>query len=75
MHAAHAAQQADAVDRLASPLDLEDFALGFALTEGLIDAPAQLFGMDSVAVDGGIELQLQVASGCAWRLRERRRWL
>jgi FdhD protein len=27
---------------MATPADLDDFALGFALTEGLIDSPSQL---------------------------------
>ena len=60
---------------LASPADLEDFALGFALTEGLIDAPGELYGVEVNEVAGGIELQLEVTSACAWRLKERRRTL
>ena len=60
---------------LASPADLEDFALGFALTEGLIEVPAQLFDAEVVDVADGIELRLEVAAQCAWRLRERRRSL
>ncbi|NBS76323.1 MAG: hypothetical protein EBT28_02535, partial [Betaproteobacteria bacterium] len=31
---------------MTSPVHLEDFALGFALTEGLIDHPSQLYGVD-----------------------------
>jgi FdhD protein len=58
---------------LATPADLEDFALGFALTEGLLDRADQLYGIDVHTVDDGIELRLHVASSCAWRLRERRR--
>lgn len=60
---------------LATPVDLEDFALGFALTEGLLDNRAALYGIDVVEVDLGIELRLDVSSACAWRLRERRRTL
>ena len=60
---------------LASPADLEDFALGFGLTEGLLDSAAELYGVERVAVAEGIELRLEVASACAWRLRERRRTL
>ena len=60
---------------LASPTDLDDFALGFALTEGLLDHADQLYGVETLAVPDGIELHLSVASACAWRLRERRRSL
>jgi FdhD protein len=61
---------------LASPSDLEDFALGFALTEGLIDSPAELYGVDVMApTSEGLSLQLEVSSACAWRLKERRRTL
>ncbi len=60
---------------LASPVDLEDFALGFALTEGLLESPQELYGVDVQPVDDGLELQLEVASACAWRLKERRRTL
>lgn len=60
---------------LATPADLEDFALGFALTEGLLLSPDELYGTEVVAVDEGIELHLDVASACAWRLGARRRTL
>ena len=60
---------------LASPADLEDFALGFAFTEGLIERRDELYGVEERPVAGGIELQLQVSSACAWRLKERRRTL
>lgn len=60
---------------LATPADLEDFALGFSLTEGLLDHAGELHGIDSVVSAEGITLQLDVSSACAWRLRERRRTL
>ncbi len=60
---------------LATPADLEDFALGFALTEGLLDDPAELRGVDVVPVADGIELRLEVSAAAEWRLRERRRTL
>ena len=58
---------------LATPLDLEDFALGFGLSEGLLAQPGELYGIEEVAVANGIELQLEVASACEYRLKERRR--
>lgn len=60
---------------LASPADLDDFALGFALSEGLIDSAAQLYGVEVVPACEGIELHLDVASSCFVRLKERRRTL
>ena len=58
---------------MASPVHLEDFALGFALTEGLIDHPSQLYGVDITHQPNGIELQLEVAAQSEARLKERRR--
>lgn len=60
---------------LASPSDLEDFALGFALTEGLIESSKELYGTEVNASSHGIEVELEVASACEWRLRERRRFM
>ncbi len=58
---------------LASPEDLEDFALGFSLTEGLLESRGELYGVEATEVEGGIELRLDVAAACEWRLKERRR--
>jgi FdhD protein len=60
---------------MASPVALDDFALGFGLTEGLLSHAGELYGCDAVPVDGGIELRLAVASACEWRLKEARRTL
>lgn len=58
---------------MASPADLEDFALGFGLTEGWFRSARELYGVDVVPGCEGIELHLEVASACAARLKERRR--
>jgi FdhD protein len=58
---------------LASPDRLEDFALGFALTEGLLTDRSELYGIELQRGEQGITLQLEVASACEWRLKERRR--
>ena len=58
---------------LATPADLEDFALGFSLTEGLIDAPEDLLEFDSSARDNGIVLSLRITARCEARLKDRRR--
>ncbi|MET3604121.1 FdhD protein [Sphaerotilus sulfidivorans] len=72
---------------LASPADLEDFALGFSLSEGIIDSPDDLLDAEilpadlgeSVALAGtterGLSVELKVTLRCFMRLKERRRTL
>jgi len=58
---------------LATPLDLEEFALGFSLSEGILDCAQQLYAVDEETSDLGITLHLRVATGAFLRLKERRR--
>lgn len=58
---------------LASPQDLDDFALGFSLTEGILSSPGQLYGIDAVAAPEGIELHLHIAGEAMQALKLRRR--
>lgn len=60
---------------LASPADLEEFALGFGLTEGLLAGAEELYGVDVHEVPEGVEVHLEVAAACEWRLKQRRRTL
>jgi FdhD protein len=60
---------------LASPADLEDFALGFGLTEGLLARPEDLYGVERHDAAEGIELRLEVSSRCLAALKVRRRTL
>lgn len=60
---------------MASPADLEDFALGFALSEGIIDSRADWRGVDVEMHPHGIEIHADIASRCFARLKERRRAL
>ena len=60
---------------MASPADLEDFALGFSLTEGLLNNASELYGVEVRPMKDGIELHLEVSAACEWRLKERRRTL
>lgn len=60
---------------MATPAQLEDFALGFSLTEGLIDTPSDLYGLEILNEPDGLSVQLEVSAECAWRLKERRRTL
>lgn len=47
---------------LATPTDLDDFALGFALSEGLIATPSELVDVEMVTTPEGIELHLQLTA-------------
>ena len=58
---------------LATPLDLDDFALGFLLGEGLIDSKSDLLDLESAEGELGITLQLTVTQRCLHRFKERRR--
>jgi len=58
---------------MATPADLEAFALGFALSEGLLASPAECRGIDVLHGADGIEVQLEVASAAQARLKEQRR--
>jgi FdhD protein len=60
---------------MASPNDLEVFALGFSLSEGIIDSPADIFGIDVVKACNGIEVQIELSSRRFMGLKERRRSL
>ncbi|WP_394787572.1 formate dehydrogenase accessory sulfurtransferase FdhD [Rhodoferax sp.] len=64
---------------MATPQDLEAFALGFALSEGILDSVADCYGIEvqaSVSAAGeACEVQLEVSSRCFNRLKERRRSL
>jgi FdhD protein len=58
---------------MATPQDLEDFAVGFSLSEGVINAAADIESLDIVPLDDGIELRMWLRKPKADRLQERRR--
>ncbi|MEZ5453540.1 MAG: formate dehydrogenase accessory sulfurtransferase FdhD [Thiothrix sp.] len=60
---------------LASPTDLEDFALGFSLSEGVIARSSDLYVVEIVHTPAGIELQLEIASQAFQGLKATRRQL
>jgi FdhD protein len=49
---------------MTTPQDLEDFALGFSITEELIGSPADLEHVEVVRYSQGIEIQAQVTKAC-----------
>ena len=58
---------------MCTPQDLEDFALGFSLTEGIIDKPTDIYGIDVLEVCNGIEVQIELSSRKFMALKEHRR--
>ena len=58
---------------MATPLDLEDFALGFSLSEGVIEEPGDIESLDIVEVDGGVEARMWLKPAASARNRGRRR--
>ncbi len=60
---------------MCTPMELEDFAYGFSLTEGIIDQPSDIYGIDIITSCQGIEVQIELATRCFVRLKELRRTL
>jgi FdhD protein len=60
---------------LATAQDLEDFALGFSLSEGIISRADELYSAEVVAQSNGIEVHCDIASERFAQLKERRRTL
>ncbi len=68
---------------MCTPQNLEAFALGFALSEGIIDSAADCYGIDVSTTETcsddpelpGIAIELDIASRCFVRLKEKRRAL
>jgi FdhD protein len=60
---------------MGTPTDLEDLAVGFSVTEGIVSDGASIERIEAVRANHGIELQLQISSADAERLGERVRGL
>ena len=60
---------------MATPADLEDFALGFSLSEGIIGRVGECYGIDVEHGVDGITIDLEIASVAFMGLKERRRSL
>jgi FdhD protein len=58
---------------MATPADLEDFALGFSLSEDIIDSADSVETLDIVAVDGGLDAQIWLKPEAALRHARKRR--
>ena len=60
---------------MATPADVEDFAMGFSLTEGIVTGTAQIASCDVIAHEKGIEAQMWLAEDRGAALAARRRSL
>lgn len=60
---------------LATAQDLEDFALGFSLSEGIVQDKSELYGVELRVQSKGIELHCDIASERLMQLKGRRRTL
>jgi FdhD protein len=58
---------------LATPSDLEEFALGFSLSEGIVAKPEQIHDIEIDETDEGIVLRLEIANAAFFQLKQRRR--
>ncbi len=60
---------------MASPVNLDAFGLGFSLTEGIIDGPEQLYGIDVTLGASSAEIAMRITTRQFERLKQMRRTL
>ena len=58
---------------MVTPTDLEDFATGFSLTEGIINQPSDVLEVSVISREKGLELAMTVVEECFTRLADQRR--
>jgi FdhD protein len=58
---------------MATPADLEDFAYGFTLTEGIVGDAGAIEGVEPVEFEQGVDLQIALATDASEALARRRR--
>ena len=58
---------------MATPLDLEAFALGFSLSEGIVNSAEDIYDCCIDEVELGIEVALTISSQCFTKLKDKRR--
>src|SRR5665811_764127 len=58
---------------MVTPTDLEDFAIGFSLTEGIVRQRSDILDVSVIAREKGLELAIAVDEECFSRLGEQRR--
>lgn len=60
---------------LATAQDLEDFVLGFSLSEGIVQSASEIYGIEVQVQTNGVELHCEIANERFVQLKERRRTL
>ncbi len=58
---------------MVTPFELEEFARGFSLTEGLIDQFSDIYDIDIMTHEQGTEIALTISNKCFLALKEKRR--
>ncbi|MBR7652330.1 formate dehydrogenase accessory sulfurtransferase FdhD [Brucella oryzae] len=60
---------------MATPDNLEDFAIGFTLTENIVDHVSEIEAIEVVAFEKGIDVQIRLSERPEQRLAARRRFM
>ncbi|MCC6868501.1 MAG: formate dehydrogenase accessory sulfurtransferase FdhD [Burkholderiales bacterium] len=60
---------------LATPADLEDFAVGFSLSEGIVERVAEIHDVETSAAGQGVTVDVTIGGAAFARLKDRRRTL
>ncbi len=58
---------------LATPCELEDFALGFALSEGIVSRRSEFMGAEVTRSEDGITVHCRIGGGAFQQLKQKRR--
>ena len=58
---------------MASPGDLEDFAIGFSISEGIVTSPREITALQVLSLPAGLECRMSLVPGSGKALEARRR--